>query len=205
ALGRRLEPRGAPDLEAKVGVAAGSQLDGSRGRIDPDEVGGAAATREVRRVGAVAATHVDQRASGEGDERERRIGQPIVGEPARERRARRVAVPVVALDAGAAALRVDAAGDAQVDWTASDGSRHTLLVERSGVIRYGGTLAGGDVSHAIPAGALPWVVVVRETPDGSFYALQSWQRLDNGPVELRFSRWQGDPTKLTLRAVCCRW
>jgi hypothetical protein len=27
----------------------------------------------------------------------------------------------------------------------------------------------------------------------------------SGPVELRFSRWRGEPTRLTLRAVCCKW
>jgi hypothetical protein len=26
-----------------------------------------------------------------------------------------------------------------------------------------------------------------------------------GPLELRFSRWQGEPTALELRTVCCKW
>ncbi|HZO96191.1 MAG TPA: hypothetical protein VFB42_02350 [Gaiellaceae bacterium] len=110
----------------------------------------------------------------------------------------------VAADARGASLAVDAAGNAQVTWTGADGGRRTLVVERSGSLRYGGTLTGPDVSR--PSGvALPWAVVVRRTADGSLYALQSWRRLQHGPVELRFSRWQGDPTTLTLRAVCCKW
>jgi hypothetical protein len=110
----------------------------------------------------------------------------------------------VADDAHAASLRVDAAGDAEVDWTAADG-RHSLLVHRSGSIRYGGGFGASDVSRPTTAVALPWALAVRQTPDGSFYALQSWRRLDSGPIELRFSRWRGTPTTLTLRTVCCKW
>jgi hypothetical protein len=111
----------------------------------------------------------------------------------------------IAGDAHNASLQVDAAGNAVVNWTATDGSRHSLLVLRDGSVRYGGTLSGGDVSRATTEVTLPWVVAVRRTPDGSFYALQSWRRLATGPVELRFSRWRGAATSLTLRAVCCKW
>jgi hypothetical protein len=111
----------------------------------------------------------------------------------------------VAVDArGGESLRVDAAGDAEVSWTAADGSQRSLLVGRDGSLRYGAP-AGADISHPAAGVAIPWAVVVRRTPDGSYYALQAWRRLDTGPVELRFSRWQGEPTKLTLRAVCCKW
>ena len=111
----------------------------------------------------------------------------------------------VAVDArGSASLRVDAAGNAEVRWTAADGAQRSLLVGRDGSLRYGG-LSGGDVSHPAAGVAIPWPVAVRQTPDGSYYALQAWRRLVSGPVELRFSRWQGEPTKLTLRAVCCKW
>jgi hypothetical protein len=103
-----------------------------------------------------------------------------------------------------ATLRVDAAGDAEVDWTGS-GGRQSVVISRRGEVRYGGRLDAPDTSHPVTAPALPWLVAVRQTLDGSFYALQSWQRLDDGPVELRFSRWRGEPTKLTLRAVCCKW
>lgn len=112
---------------------------------------------------------------------------------------------MVAVDARDASLRVDAAGNAEVSWTASDGSRRTLVVDRSGSIQYGRRSSGGDVSHPVSSVAIPWAVVVRQTPDGSLYALQAWQRLAGHPVELRFSRWDGDPTQLTLHAACCKW
>ena len=105
---------------------------------------------------------------------------------------------------GAESLRVDAAGNAEVSWTAADGSHRSLLVARDGSLRYGG-LSGADVSHPAAGASIPWAVVVRQTPDGRFYALQAWRRLDTGPIELRFSRWQGEPTKLTLTTVCCKW
>jgi hypothetical protein len=110
----------------------------------------------------------------------------------------------VAVDARAASLHVDAAGNAEVRWTAADGAQRSLVVSRGGSLRYGG-LSGPDVSHAAAGVSIPWAVVVRQTADGSYYALQAWQRLDSGPVELRFSRWQGEPTRLTLQTVCCKW
>jgi hypothetical protein len=105
---------------------------------------------------------------------------------------------------GGESVRVDSAGNAEVSWTAADGSRHSLVISRDGSLRYGG-VSGADVSHPATDVAIPWAVVVRQTSDGRFYALQLWRRLDNGPVELRFSRWTGEPTKLTLHAVCCKW
>jgi hypothetical protein len=105
---------------------------------------------------------------------------------------------------GGASLRVDATGNAEVRWTAADGTHRSLLVGRDGSLRYGG-LSGSDVSHPAAGVSIPWTVAVRQTPDGRFYALQAWRRLVHGPVELRFSRWEGAPTKLTLRTVCCKW
>ena len=110
----------------------------------------------------------------------------------------------VAGDGRDAILRVDGAGFAEVDWTAADGARRSLVVSPGGSLTYGGRLAGGDVS-APAAVPLPFAVVVRRTPDGALWALQAWRRLARGPVELRFSRWRGDPTRLTLRAICCKW
>jgi len=99
----------------------------------------------------------------------------------------------VAVDAHDATLRVDAAGDAQVSWISSGGRRRTLVVARDGSLHFGEALAGSDVSHPTEAVNLPWAAAIRQTPDGTFYALQAWQRLDSGPTELRFSRWQGAP------------
>jgi hypothetical protein len=111
----------------------------------------------------------------------------------------------VAIYAQHPSLRVDAAGNAEITWLAAGGGRRSLLVARDGSLRFGAALAGADVSRPTTAVQLPWAVLVRQTPDGSFYALQSWRRLDDGPIELRFSRWRGEPTTLTLRTVCCKW
>ena len=110
----------------------------------------------------------------------------------------------VAADARAPSLRVDSAGNAEVEWTTSTGERRSLLVSPSGALTYGGKLAGGDVSTPAPA-SIPFALSVRRTPDGALWALQAWQRLAGGPVELRFSRWRGAPTRLTLHTTCCRW
>ncbi len=101
-------------------------------------------------------------------------------------------------------LRVDAGGYAEVNWTTSSGVRRSVLISPTGSVVYGGHLPGSDVSRPAPA-ALPYSVVVRRTPDGARWALQAWRRLARGPVELRFSRWRGAPTRLTLDTVCCRW
>lgn len=111
----------------------------------------------------------------------------------------------IAGDARDPVLRVDAAGDAEVSWTTPSGGHESLLISKDGSLRYGGTLPSADVSRPTGSVTLPWQVAVRQTPDGSFYALQSWRRLATGPMELRFSRWKGAPTTLTLRTVCCKW
>ena len=103
-----------------------------------------------------------------------------------------------------ATLRVNSVGDAEVNWTAG-GADRSVLITHDGSFHFGEALSGPDVSSPSEAFKLPWQVVERRTPDGSFYALQAWRRLDSGPVELRFSRWQGAPTTLTLRVVCCKW
>ena len=112
---------------------------------------------------------------------------------------------LVAKDARAASLHVDAAGDAEVTWAAANGVRRSLVITRTGVLRSGERLPGRDVSQPVTGLNLPIERALRQTPDGALYALQAWRRLPSGPVELRFSRWRGAPTTLTLRAVCCKW
>ena len=104
-------------------------------------------------------------------------------------------------DARTASLRVDATGAAEVSWVTAAGDRRSLLVLPSGSLVYGGRLSGADVSRPASDVRIPFAVAVRKTPDGALWALQSWRRLIRGPVELRFARWSGEPTQLTLRAV----
>jgi len=110
----------------------------------------------------------------------------------------------VGTNAQDATLQVDALGDALATWVAG-GAQHSVLISHDGSLHFDASLAGADVSHPAAGVRLPWQVALRQTSDGSYYALQEWRRLDSGPVELRFSRWQGAPTKLTLTAVCCKW
>jgi hypothetical protein len=95
------------------------------------------------------------------------------------------------------ALRVDSHGYAEVSWT-SRGARHTFLIPPRGRGLPGGRLPGRDVSRATSAVKLPFQRVVRRTPDGRYWALQTWRLVRGGAVELRFSRWRGAPTTIEL-------
>jgi hypothetical protein len=104
----------------------------------------------------------------------------------------------VGTNAGKPQLRVDSKGNAEVSYTFR-GKRETVLVPASGAIVPGGRLQGSDVSRSAKKPSLPYLRVLRSGPGGWFYALQTWPARV-GPVELRFSRWRGAPTKLTLTA-----
>src|SRR3954452_9172251 len=107
----------------------------------------------------------------------------------------------ITLAAGATAptVRVDAAGNAEVSWTA-DGRRRTALVPRAGAVVPGGRLEGADVSEPVRGSHIPFQRVLRSRSGGWYYALQTWRVAPTGPVELRFSRWTGVPTEATLTA-----
>lgn len=111
----------------------------------------------------------------------------------------------IAGDARNAAFRVNSAGYATVYWTTASGSRRTAVVTPKKKIRYNRVASGRDVSHPTDKIAIPMKVALRRTPNGRFWALQSWRRLKGGPVELRLSRWRGKPTKLALWTTCCKW
>jgi hypothetical protein len=71
-------------------------------------------------------------------------------------------------------------------------------------VRYGpGTKAGG-VCLTYDGPALPYLVTACKAPDGSYWALQSWQRLmpnyggASGPAELQASHWRGELPKLEV-------
>jgi hypothetical protein len=97
------------------------------------------------------------------------------------------------------ALRVDALGNAEVSWTAG-GRRHYLLVPPAGRFVPGARLLRPDVSRATTAVAIPYRRVLRRTPDGGYWALQTWRVAFAKAIELRFSRWRGAPTRITLSA-----
>lgn len=101
--------------------------------------------------------------------------------------------------AAAPALRVDANGNAEVSWSAG-GRRTTLLVPATGRLLPGHALAGKDVSETVRGTHIPFQRVLRYAPGGWYYALQAWRPDPKGPVELRFSRWQGVPTEVSLTA-----
>ena len=105
----------------------------------------------------------------------------------------------VATDAQRPALRVDGAGNAEVSWTAG-GERRYVLVPPAGPVFPGRRLIGADVSRPAAKPALPFRRVMRRTPDGRLWALQAWRVRPGGPVELRFSRWRGEPPLVTLAA-----
>jgi hypothetical protein len=109
---------------------------------------------------------------------------------------------LVAKNAQRPGLRVDAAGRAEVSWT-ERGSRRYLLVPARGRLLPGGR-AGSDVSRAVSTPSLPFLRVLRRTPDGRLWALQAWRVVPNGPVELRFSRWRGAPTEVIAAATADR-
>jgi hypothetical protein len=104
-----------------------------------------------------------------------------------------------------ASFRVNANGYATVFWTTASGTRRTAVVTPTKQIRYGRRAPGRDVSHPTDNVDIPMKVALRQTPNGRFWALQSWRRIKGGPVELRFSRWRGAPTKLALWTTCCKW
>jgi hypothetical protein len=103
-----------------------------------------------------------------------------------------------------ATLRVNARGFATVTY-AKAGRRISAVVSPRGRVGWGRRAGGRDVSFPTSAVRVPMRVVVRQTPDGRFWALQAWRRLRRGPVELRLSRWRGAPTRLQLWTSCCRW
>lgn len=103
------------------------------------------------------------------------------------------------------ALRVNAQGYAEVSWTTTSGSRSYLLVPPTGKLYPGRRLSGSDVSTPTGDVQVPMKRVLKQTPDGKYWALQAWRPKKGGPVELHFSRWKGAPTELTLDMSCCKY
>jgi hypothetical protein len=127
---------------------------------------------------------------------------------------------VVGYNAKDVKLAVDSSGRALVTFT-SDGQRKSVLASGAvdarppsrsqDQVSFKLDTRGGSVTNACTPVKLPlaWFVAACHAPDGSYWALQSWQRLlPNGGAkpspqqavwELRLSHWTGDPADLTVR------
>ena len=116
-----------------------------------------------------------------------------------------VASVCVASGAHRPALRINAAGTAEVSWADALGARHYALIPSDGrCARHGLRMRGRDVSERVWGVRIPFATVVKRTPDGALWALQRWRRRLDAPPELRFSRWRGAPARLTAYVACCR-
>lgn len=138
---------------------------------------------------------------------------------------------VIGRDAREVSLRINSKGVALVTWRTPTGSakvlawgavnaRHpTASVKQIGFrLDYSGGLRSfgpnywrrfRDASQPYDGPPLAWFVMARKAPDGSYWALQKWQRLLPNwgykpwsslrrAWELRLSHWTGDPPKLEL-------
>ncbi len=105
-------------------------------------------------------------------------------------------------DAVAPRLCVSSSGVAQVTWArAARTSARTAVVRRDGSLAFGRRVCRRTTAVPVAAARLPMAVVVVRDRAGHFHALQAWRRLARGPVELRYSRWTGSPTRLRLQAA----
>jgi hypothetical protein len=110
----------------------------------------------------------------------------------------------IAGNAAHAKLRVNSRGWATVAY-AQHGRWKKARISPQGRVTFGKAARGRDISAPSLLMSVPMAVTVRQTPNGRFWALQSWRRLKSGPIELRLSRWSGAPTSLALWAWCCKW
>ena len=110
----------------------------------------------------------------------------------------------VGRDARAPSLRVNARGDALVSWRTPSGAARSVLVPSRGHFLPGYRFRGRDVSTPTREVPVPLASVVKRTPDGRYWALQQWRQRPGKPVELRLSRWRGQPTSAELAVTCCR-
>lgn len=114
-----------------------------------------------------------------------------------------------------ATLTIDRQGHAHVSYRS--GGRTVTLVASGAInartpsrsrpqvtfrIRYG--IRGGGVCLPYDGPPLPWLVEACKAPDGSYWALQSWQRLKHnyggasGAWELHLSHWRGPIAQIVI-------
>lgn len=117
---------------------------------------------------------------------------------------------LIGRDAARSALQVNGAGQAHVSWSENGATRHVVAGNainarppRAGVpqvsfqLRYGASSIPGAGCAAYDGPPLAWAVAACKAPDGSYWALQRWQRLKpnyggkTAGWELRLSHWSG--------------
>jgi hypothetical protein len=122
---------------------------------------------------------------------------------------------IIGRDVSRPTLAIDHRGHAHVSYIS--GGRRTVLVASGAInarapstsrpqvkfrIRYGE--GGSGVCLPYDGPPLAWLVKACKAPDGSYWALQSWQRLKpnyggtRGPAELHLSHWRGALPQLVV-------
>ena len=117
---------------------------------------------------------------------------------------------LIGREADRADLQVNGAGQAHVSWSEGGATRHVVagnainarppdpgIPQVSFQLRYGARSIPAATCGSYDGPPLAWVVVACEAPDGSYWALQRWQRLKpnyggkSAGWELRLSHWSG--------------
>ena len=117
---------------------------------------------------------------------------------------------LIGRDAERAGLQVNGAGQAHVTWSENGTTRHLVagnainarppsddVPQVSFRLRYGRRSIAAAGCGGYDGPPLAWVVAACKAPDGSYWALQRWQRLKpnyggkRGEWELRLSHWSG--------------
>jgi hypothetical protein len=124
---------------------------------------------------------------------------------------------LIGRDAGRVDLHVNAAGQAHVAWSEDGSIRHVVAAgainarpPKAGMpqvsfrLRYGARSIAGAGCARYDGPPLAWLIAACTAADGSYWALQRWQRLKpnyggkSGGWELRLSHWSGPLPVLEL-------
>ena len=124
---------------------------------------------------------------------------------------------LIGRDAARAGLEVNGAGQAHVTWFEGGVTRHVVAANAINArppspgapqvsfrLRYGARSLAGAGCGSYDGPPLAWVIASCKAPDGSYWALQRWQRLKpnyggrSGGWELRLSHWSGPLPVLEL-------